>query len=124
MNKTDLLLHALKETMYENMTDEEIIKLRDKQMRQSKFHRDIDPLYDLWNTRNSKDEDMSYIKGLEDQRFELQQNLAEHCMDCFSPDKMDEPCSSNEFQILYNLTSQLIEVEAEIEDYNEETNTH
>ena len=114
----------LKETMYENMTDEEIIKLRDKQMKQSKFHRDIDPLYDLWNTRNSKDEDMSYIKGLEDQRFELQQNLAEHCMDCFSPDKMDEPCSSNEFQILYNLTSQLIEVEAEIEDYNEETNTH
>ena len=93
-------------------------------MKQSKFHRDIDPLYDLWNTKNSKDEDMSYIKGLEDQRFELQQNLAEHCMDCFSPDKMDEPCSSNEFQILYNLTSQLIEVEAEIEDYNEETNTH
>lgn len=63
---------------------------------------------------------MSHIKGLEDEKFELRQDLAAHCMECFSPDKMDEPAQGIEFGTLYSIVAELIKVEEEIEKYHNE----
>ena len=72
-------------------------------------------IYNLWNTKETT---MSHIKGLEDEKFELRQDLAAHCMECFSPDKMDEPAQGMEFGTLYSIVAELILVEKEIEEYH------
>ena len=71
-------------------------------------------IYDLWNT---KEITMGYFKGLEDEKFELRQDLAAHCIECFGPDKMDDPAQGMEFSTLYSIVADLIKVEAEIEEY-------
>ena len=71
-------------------------------------------IYNLWNTKETT---MSHIKGLEDEKFELRQDLAAHCIECFSPDKMDDPAQGMEFSTLYSIVADLIKVEAEIEEY-------
>jgi len=64
---------------------------------------------------------MSYIKGLEDEKFELRQDLVAHCMEYFSPDEIDDPIQGMEFGALYSIVAELIKVEEEIEEYlNEE----
>jgi hypothetical protein len=72
-------------------------------------------IYNLWNTKETT---MSHIKGLEDEKFELRQDLAAHCMECFSPDKMDDPAQGVEFGTLYSIVAELILVEKEIEEYH------
>jgi len=72
-------------------------------------------IYNLWNTKETT---MSHIKGLEDEKFELRQDLVAHCMECFSPDKMDDPAQGVEFGTLYSIVAELILVEKEIEEYH------
>ena len=75
-------------------------------------------IYDLWTTKETT---MSHIKGLEDEKFELRQDLVAHCLECFSPDKLEEDVKSSEFAHLYGLVEELIKVEKEVgEYYNEE----
>ena len=78
---------------------------------------DIDAVMQVKQEMYEKQLRMGYLKSLEDDKFELRQDLVAHCIECFSPDKLDDPIKGVDFGEMYRIVAELITTEKDIVEH-------